>query len=195
MHEIHGPLEWTSLPDMEKATELCVELVRLWSEAAGAPTDAGQSASCGAGSESSVALVSWVRLNGQCWSAGFDRGMIEPMGQEMSKPRKLPAAVSAPAAVRTKALQLLRAREPELRAKGVIGVALFGSTARGDAGAASDVDLVIELDDTAALGMFDLVELKDSLAQELGRPVDIAFRSRLRPWFADRIASDLVRVF
>ena len=30
MQEIHGPLEWISLQDMEKATELCVELVRLW---------------------------------------------------------------------------------------------------------------------------------------------------------------------
>jgi tripeptide aminopeptidase len=31
MQEIHGPLEWVSLQDMEKATELCVELVQLWS--------------------------------------------------------------------------------------------------------------------------------------------------------------------
>ena len=31
MQEIHGPLEWISLQDMAKATELCVELVQLWS--------------------------------------------------------------------------------------------------------------------------------------------------------------------
>lgn len=31
MQEIHGPLEWISLQDMARATELCVELVRLWS--------------------------------------------------------------------------------------------------------------------------------------------------------------------
>ena len=42
MQEIHGPLEWISLQDMEKATELCVELVGLWGGAAGAPTDAGK---------------------------------------------------------------------------------------------------------------------------------------------------------
>lgn len=34
MQAIHGPLEWVSLQDMEKATELCVELVQLWSGAA-----------------------------------------------------------------------------------------------------------------------------------------------------------------
>jgi tripeptide aminopeptidase len=30
MQEIHGPLEWVSLQDMERATELCLRLVQLW---------------------------------------------------------------------------------------------------------------------------------------------------------------------
>ena len=85
--------------------------------------------------------------------------------------------------------------EHELRAKGVTGLVLFGSTARGEGGSASDVDLVLELSDSSALGLLDLIDLKETLAEELGRPVDIAFRSRLRPWFAARIAPDLVRVF
>jgi tripeptide aminopeptidase len=38
MQEIHGPLEWISLQDMEKATQLCVELVRLWGAVAGLVT-------------------------------------------------------------------------------------------------------------------------------------------------------------
>ena len=108
------------------------------------------------------------------------------MGQDVSQPSE-PSAV-----LRAKAL---RAREHELRAKGVAGLALFGSIARGEAGSASDVDLVLELDQSAALGLLDLVDLKETLAEELGRPVDIAFRSRLRPWFAAQIAPDLVRVF
>lgn len=99
------------------------------------------------------------------------------------------------AVLRAEALRLLRTREHELRAKGVTGLALFGSIARGEAGSASDVDLVLELGESAALGLLDLFDLKETLAEELGRPVDIAFRSRLRPWFAARIAPDLVRVF
>lgn len=107
-----------------------------------------------------------------------------------------PAAAESPAALlRAQALRKLRERERELRAKGVIGLALFGSAARHQASATSDIDLILELDEAAALGLFDLVDLKESLAEELGRPVDIAFRSRLRPWFAARIAPDLVRVF
>ena len=31
MQKIHGPLEWISVQDMARATELCVELVQLWS--------------------------------------------------------------------------------------------------------------------------------------------------------------------
>ena len=41
MQEIHGPLEWVSLQDMAQATELCVELVQLWSGAAGLEVPGG----------------------------------------------------------------------------------------------------------------------------------------------------------
>jgi len=34
MQEIHGPLEWVSLQDMARATQLCMELVQLWGGAA-----------------------------------------------------------------------------------------------------------------------------------------------------------------
>jgi tripeptide aminopeptidase len=30
MQEIHGPLEWVSLQDMARATEVCIELAQLW---------------------------------------------------------------------------------------------------------------------------------------------------------------------
>lgn len=30
MHNVHGPLEWVSLHDMAKATQVCLNLVRLW---------------------------------------------------------------------------------------------------------------------------------------------------------------------
>jgi tripeptide aminopeptidase len=32
MQNIHGPLEWVSIQDMVRATEMCVELARLWSD-------------------------------------------------------------------------------------------------------------------------------------------------------------------
>jgi tripeptide aminopeptidase len=30
MQNFHGPLEWVSIQDMVSATELCVELAKLW---------------------------------------------------------------------------------------------------------------------------------------------------------------------
>ena len=35
MQNIHGPLEWVSVQDMVRATEMCVELARLWGEQSG----------------------------------------------------------------------------------------------------------------------------------------------------------------
>ena len=32
IHNAHGPLEWTSVHEMEKTLDVCIELVRLWSE-------------------------------------------------------------------------------------------------------------------------------------------------------------------
>ena len=92
-------------------------------------------------------------------------------------------------------IETLRARAPALRARGITHLELFGSAARRQAGADSDIDLLVDLADDAPLGLFDLVELKDELEQALGRPVDIAFRSRMRPWLLARITPDLVRVF
>jgi tripeptide aminopeptidase len=34
MHEVHGPLEWVSLQDMALATQMCLQLVELWSREA-----------------------------------------------------------------------------------------------------------------------------------------------------------------
>ncbi|MBC8163484.1 MAG: M20/M25/M40 family metallo-hydrolase, partial [Roseiflexaceae bacterium] len=33
MQEIHGPLEWVSVQDMARATEMCIKLAELWSSA------------------------------------------------------------------------------------------------------------------------------------------------------------------
>jgi uncharacterized protein len=71
----------------------------------------------------------------------------------------------------------LRAHEPELRAAGVRGLALFGSAARGDQRDHSDVDLVVRLCDEARSEGFAYFGRLDSLsrrfAEILRRPVDV----------------------
>ncbi len=74
-------------------------------------------------------------------------------------------------------LDRLRAHEAELRARGVQSLALFGSVARGEAAAGSDVDLVVRLGPEFSTGGFDhfgrLDELRRRLAAIVGRDVDL----------------------
>lgn len=67
----------------------------------------------------------------------------------------------------------LRAHEAELRAAGIRRLSLFGSVARGDNEADSDVDLAAELDPAAKIGLFRLSALERRLAELLSCPVDL----------------------
>lgn len=79
--------------------------------------------------------------------------------------------------LRSRVLQVLRAIEPELQAAGVRHVSLFGSVARGEDRADSDVDLALDLaPDTLPTGFQFVVyveNLKRRIAAALRRDVDI----------------------
>ena len=96
---------------------------------------------------------------------------------------------------RQRVIDVLRRREVELRARGLTRLALFGSTARGDAGPKSDVDLLIEVDTARRFGLFSFLDLKDDLARLLGRPVDLAFPDAIRPRLRSAVLRDAIEVF
>jgi hypothetical protein len=90
----------------------------------------------------------------------------------------------------TEVLDLLRQHKPTLSERfGVTRLAEFGSTARGTAGPASDVDVLVAFDGPATSARFFGVQFY--LEDLLGRPVDLvtekALRDRLRP-FVERDA-------
>jgi predicted nucleotidyltransferase len=78
---------------------------------------------------------------------------------------------------REQAVALLRAHEAELKAVGVARLSIFGSVARGDATASSDVDVVIRLNPGAAQGGFAYFGRLDAinrrLEEILGCSVDV----------------------
>ena len=82
---------------------------------------------------------------------------------------------------RDKALSLLRAHSTELLALGVVSLSLFGSVARDEAGPDSDVDLLVEFDPAAHVGLFRFFEVKDYLESVLGCGVDLVPRNGLKP--------------
>jgi len=70
-------------------------------------------------------------------------------------------------------ISALRAQEAELRQAGIRHLSLFGSVARGDADADSDIDLVAAFDPAAGMDLIQLVGLERRLTATLGRPVEI----------------------
>lgn len=80
---------------------------------------------------------------------------------------------------------------------GVAHVSLYGSIARGEGHADSDVDVVVDTKDGAALGLFRLAQVAETLQHVLGRPVDVISRRGLdhTKTLRQRVAADLIDVF
>ncbi|MHB8529006.1 MAG: nucleotidyltransferase family protein [Caulobacteraceae bacterium] len=76
-------------------------------------------------------------------------------------------------------IAVLRAHEAPLRHKGVARVALFGSTARGEAGAKSDLDIMVDIDPDAKVDLYDYVGITQYIADLFSMPVDVADRAML----------------
>ena len=107
------------------------------------------------------------------------------------------AAVADPigALERERMLDALRAMEGELRRRGVIGLRLYGSLARGEATAASDVDLVLTVAPDRPFSLLDMSAVRLLVADRLGREAAVVVDADLAPEFLARIARDLVVVY
>jgi predicted nucleotidyltransferase len=70
---------------------------------------------------------------------------------------------------------------------------LFGSVVRDDAGTESDIDILVEFDPTAQIGLFALARLQRMLSEMLGRPVDLATTDSLHFALKERILKEAVR--
>jgi predicted nucleotidyltransferase len=94
----------------------------------------------------------------------------------------------------TKELRDLRARmEPTLRAYGVTRASVFGSWARGEAGVASDVDVLVQFEEGRSL--LDLVGLEQDLSDELGMKADVVTFASVHPLLRDQVLRDQVPLF
>ena len=96
---------------------------------------------------------------------------------------------------RQEIIDRLRQNEAALRARGVSHAALFGSRARGDNRPDSDIDIMIEVDPAAGIGVYEYIALKDYIAALFDRPVDVVSRDGLKPYVKPAVTTDAIYAF
>jgi len=93
---------------------------------------------------------------------------------------------------RNEVLEKLRGERTGLQRFAVRRLALFGSAARGEMGKDSDVDILVEFEPEARVGLLGFVRLQRYLSDLLNAPVDLVTRDALRPEFREKILSEMV---
>ncbi len=89
----------------------------------------------------------------------------------------------------------LKANAAELREAGVTGLVLFGSRVRGDARSSSDLDVMIEYDDTRPFTLYELLDVQHLLERLTSLKVHVVTRDGFRPDRLRRAMEDSIGVF
>lgn len=92
-------------------------------------------------------------------------------------------------------IAVLKAHELELRKQGVAHAALFGSLARGDARPDSDIDVMVELDPEARVGLWGYAGVCTYISDLFATKVDVAQRAGLKPHVRPSAERDAIYAF
>lgn len=91
------------------------------------------------------------------------------------------------------ATKILKQHQKELAEQGVRTLAIFGSVARNESAAKSDVDILIDFD--SKRGLFAFVGLKTYLENILDCEVDLVTKNALHPALKPQILREAKHVF
>lgn len=89
----------------------------------------------------------------------------------------------------------LSQKQAELRARGITGLSLFGSRARGDYRHDSDVDILLEVSPHTKLSLLDIVGIEAELSECFGLPFSAILRRSLDDAYLKSIADQAIRIF
>ncbi len=92
-------------------------------------------------------------------------------------------------------LDRLRQNESALRERRVIHAALFGSIARGEQNAESDIDILVDLDPAMVVSIFDYAGVKRYVSSLFPGSVDVLDREALKPRIAPTATADAIDAF
>jgi len=86
---------------------------------------------------------------------------------------------------------MLQAHRADLDRFHVKSIALFGSVARDEARPDSDIDLLVEFDESP-VSLFDFVALHDFLEQLFARKVDLVQRGTVKRQLRERVYGEAI---
>jgi hypothetical protein len=93
---------------------------------------------------------------------------------------------------RDEVLAIVKAHQVKLQELGVKSLDLFGSVARDEARADSDVDFLVEF--SKPIGLFGFSRVRLYLEDILGCPVDLGTQDALREHLREPVLKDVIRV-
>ncbi|MBW1979453.1 MAG: nucleotidyltransferase domain-containing protein [Deltaproteobacteria bacterium] len=82
--------------------------------------------------------------------------------------------------------------QDELKNFSVKNLYLFGSYAREEAGDQSDLDILVEFEAEAQIGLFEFARLRRRLSELLGLEVDLVTPDALHPEMRDEILREAI---
>jgi predicted nucleotidyltransferase len=97
--------------------------------------------------------------------------------------------MSPPVASREQTTERIAGCEPEIRALGVVRLALFGSVLRGEPRPDSDIDVLVQFA-PGAKSYDRFLKLSELLEAHLGRRVELVTTEALSPFIGPRILAE-----
>jgi predicted nucleotidyltransferase len=76
----------------------------------------------------------------------------------------------------------------------VKSIGIFGSYIRGEGEKESDLDILVEFEESADLSLLDFIRLENHLSEELGVKVDLVEKRTLKPRMGKHILEEVVRI-
>ena len=73
---------------------------------------------------------------------------------------------------------------------GAKNVRVFGSMARGEESAESDLDIIVEMEHGSSL--LDIIAIKQDIEELLGRKVDVVTEASISPYIRDAILKEAI---
>lgn len=77
---------------------------------------------------------------------------------------------------------------------GVSKIGIFGSYLRGEENEGSDLDILVEFEESADLGLLDFIKLENYLGELLKVKVDLVEKSSLKPRIGKHILEEVVAI-